>query len=311
MGVADNLRSAVKSMLRPFTDVRGAGRVCGLVNRIFLACGATRTPTANMRDGTRMVVDVRTKTEWFAYYTGRYDDDVVDLIVRLLGNGGHFLDVGGNIGMYAVRVACRTPPNCQAWCFEPVPTNADRILCNAQINNVEQRVLIHRIALSDTNGSVKIVLREDFQTGSATGNASVEISDEIDGKFDTIEADMKPLDEVRAELSMPAIDVIKVDIEGHEDYFFRGASASIERDKPFIFTEINNYFYRNRNASTGGVFKDALPSEYGSFILNTKTSRFEAIAFENLDDLVGVHNVLLLPTSRADQLQQQLPEWSI
>jgi hypothetical protein len=59
-----------------------------------------------MREGTRMRIDLRSQTEWYEFYSGRYDDAAIMLIQKLLSQVNvDFLSVGGNVGLYAVRVA--------------------------------------------------------------------------------------------------------------------------------------------------------------------------------------------------------------
>lgn len=194
-----------------------------------------------MRDGTRMIVDLRCKTERFSLYSGCYDDASINLLRKLLERfDGHFLDVGGNIGMYSVRIATSLDPRRRSLCFEPMPSNADRILDNARLNDVADRVDIHRIALSDTNGQAELVLRDDFVMGSKTGNASIAISSETDLAFRRITVAMKRFDDLLNGLPEGACRVAKVDIEGHEDYFLRGASGWLRRDRPVILLEVNN-----------------------------------------------------------------------
>ncbi|MDR9447444.1 MAG: FkbM family methyltransferase [Balneolaceae bacterium] len=136
-----------------------------------------------MRDGTRMRIDLRSQTEWWAFYSGHYDDAAINLLRNLLSSvGGNFLDVGANIGMYGIRVVAGLA-NTHSLCFEPMPKNAARILENAALNDLEDRVQIQQVGLSDTEGPAQLVLREDFEMGSVTGNASIAISQVADGDF--------------------------------------------------------------------------------------------------------------------------------
>src|SRR6056297_4308841 len=87
-------------------------------------------------------------------------------------------------------------PGAAAYASSPCPDNAARIRENAQLNVVEDSVEVHPVALSDAEGEAELVLREDFQMGSATGNASVAISDDADGRFRKIPVPMRRFDDV-------------------------------------------------------------------------------------------------------------------
>ena len=142
------LQRAYVHAVRPLHGVRGVGRLSRLVNKVFLKSGVPPIQTGRMRDRTLMRLDLRSQTEWYAFYSGRYDDATIALICRLLTNsGGNFLDVGGNIGMYVIRVAANLDAVQRILCFEPVPENARRIRENLRLNNLKQKVEVFEVAL--------------------------------------------------------------------------------------------------------------------------------------------------------------------
>ena len=128
MRFAEGLRARFVLAVRPISDVRGAGRVSRRINRAFLNSGAPPIQIAQMRDGTAMRLDLRSQTEWWAFYSGHYDDAAINLLRNLLSQvGGNFLDVGANIGMCGIRVVAGLASR-HSLCFEPMPKNAARIL---------------------------------------------------------------------------------------------------------------------------------------------------------------------------------------
>lgn len=307
MNAAERLQAGFVRAVRPFSDVRGAGRACRLINRRFLKAGVPPVQIGQMRDGTRMRLDLRSQTEWYAFYSGHYDDASIALIRKLLMQlDGDFLDVGGNIGMYAVRVAKGLDAEQRSLCFEPMPDNAARIRENARLNAIEDRVEVQQIALSDAEGETELVLREDFEMGSATGNASIAISEDADGRFRKIPVPTRRFDDVLAKMGKVKFPVAKVDIEGHEDFFLRGATEWLHRDRPIILTEINNWFYEKRGTTSSAVFAPSLPEGYETALLREhgKTSRLEACPIDALAGLRGVETCLMYPPERQDDVQQ-------
>jgi FkbM family methyltransferase len=256
-----------------------------------------------MRDGSIMWVDIRSYTEWYALWSGQYDEASIRLLTKLLATlGGQFLDVGGNIGMYAVRVSRLS--GLKTICFEPMPRNAERIRQNAYSNGVEQDLEVLEIALSDHEGTADLVLREDFEAGSQTGNASIAISSEADGRFDQITVPVMCFDNfisARGDANFP---VAKVDIEGHEDFFLRGAQQWLCRDRPVILTEINNWFYLKRGTTTSAVFRASLPADYRAVIVSNQFGKFslEDIDLEELAEMQGLHNCLLYPPEKREKI---------
>lgn len=283
--------------------------MCNFINRQFLTTGAPPVQVVRMRDGTRMLLDLRSRTEWYSFYSGRYDDAAIALIRKLLLRlEGHFLDVGGNVGMYAVRVATGLSDGRRSVCFEPMPDNAERIRENARLNSVEDRVEVHEIALSDTNGETELVLREDFELGSATGNASIAISEVADGHYKKINVRMRPFDDVLAGMGDISFPVAKVDIEGHEDFFLRGARNWFHRDRPIILTEINNWYFEQRGASSSKLFAQLLPDKYEIVLLQEHGAdcSLKACKIDDLSTLGMLETCLLIPSEQRKNL-----DWAV
>ena len=196
--------------------------------------------------------------------------------------------------MYAVRIACAIP-NATVHVAEPVPSNADRIEENATLNNVSGRIKLIRMALSNREGEVNITLREDFERGSNTGNASVAISDDADGQFEMIKVRAACFDAVQQTQAINDVHVMKIDIEGHEDLFFEGARDWLLSMKPFIFTEINQWYYEKRGTTAGVAFRRTLPSDYNAYLMRRDDKQIIFSHIVDIDNLKGMKNALLAP----------------
>lgn len=307
MSLAESIQGAFVRAFRPVSDMRGAGRICRKLNHAFLKAGVSPIQVTTMRDGTRMRLDLRAQTEWHSFYSGRYDDAAITLIHKLLERiEGDFLDVGGNIGMYAVRVANRLNAEQRAVCFEPMPDNVARIRENIELNGFARRVEVHEIALSDAEGEAELVLREDFEMGSGTGNASIAISEDADARFRKIRVPMRRFDDLLAEKAWwGAFPVVKVDIEGHEDFFLRGAAGWLHRDRPIVLTEINNWFYKKRGTTSSIVFGGSIPDNYELALLRTRgtTCSLEPCLIGDLADLRQIETCLIYPLERQADVQ--------
>lgn len=288
----------VTTAIRPVSRVRGVGRICQKLNRAFLQAGVAPIQTAKMRDGTHMLVDLRSQTEWHSFYTGCYDDVVIDLIITLLSRlEGGFLDVGGNIGMYAVRVAARLGARRRVVCFEPMPQNANRIRENVALNQVSHSVEVYELALSDSEREDELVLREDFESGSGTGNASLWISDNADRGFQRIAVPVTTLDNFAKTMSLKDFPVMKVDIEGHEDCFLRGAGKWLQSQRPIIFTEINRWFFQQKGSQLSKAFRGCMPEGYclARLCSNMFSRSLKYFSVTDLDKSQYVPTVILYP----------------
>jgi hypothetical protein len=99
-------------------SVRRRWRRPGLFNRTMLLVGVRRSPS---------LLDLRSGSEWLAYYTGEFDTGRVRAAQALLQQkpGGIVVDAGANIGLWTVPLAFEASrTSACVLAFEPVPYNA-------------------------------------------------------------------------------------------------------------------------------------------------------------------------------------------
>ncbi|TWT31534.1 FkbM family methyltransferase [Blastopirellula retiformator] len=293
-----NATAACAHCLPPF---RGLGTLCNKINSLTLGMGADSLATAKMRDGTTLLVDLTTRTEKWAFYSGQYDGDLISMIVSLLDHDSYFLDVGGNIGFYTVAVASSYRAHKgegRVIAFEPFASNYQRLESNAQRNALEDYCELYNVGLSDERKECEITLREDFEGGSETGNAAIPVGDEKDKNFRRAPIMLEMLDAFWQEHQYQdrKIDVIKVDIEGHEDYFFRGARTVIEAQRPTILMEVNKPYYQAREVELDSLFLPLIPPDYVLF----RPLGSGWTTLQSLHDCQALDNALLVPREKLD-----------
>lgn len=145
---------------------------------------------------------------------------------------GLFLDVGANNGLYSI-LATISRPEASAIAFEPYPPVLQVLHENLAVNGLTPRVRVMEVALSDAAGSAPLFLPDQ-----AHGLLETSCSLEVDFKPDSNEhaaVVTARLDDI--ELG-GKVSLIKVDIEGHEAAFFRGARRTLHEHRPVIFAEM-------------------------------------------------------------------------
>lgn len=229
---------------------RGRGRLLWSLNSLLLRRADVSSPAvAQMRPGHRMLVDLRSKTEFHAYYTGEYDAENLRAVSALAEPDWVALDIGANIGFHAVPLALTLRSlggQGKLYCFEPVPSNRERLEQNLALNGAREACEIYGFGLSNAPGEAQITLREDFEFGSTTGNAALVISDGLDAQFRTLTVVLKRLDDWVEEQALSRLDFIKIDVEGHEDLVFEGGLKTLARFRPVLLAEMNNSYFQRR-----------------------------------------------------------------
>lgn len=210
-----------------------------------------------MRLGHKMLVDLRSDTEFHAYYLGDFDTRAIGSALRLIRPDSTVLDVGANIGFWSIPLANHLKGQGCLHAFEPVPANFRRLTENVRRNHLEGTAHLHESGLSDQNRSLQISLREDFANGAETGNAAIVVDSE-DLLFECTEIQVNRLDDIFGSLGVNRIDFIKADIEGHEDRFLGGAVNLIRRFRPILYVEINKAYYQRQGRDAAAVFEEWL-----------------------------------------------------
>ena len=157
----------------------------------------------------------------------------------------------------------------------------------------------YEVALGDSESTVAMV-RESAH-GATSGNAVLrnDASDGhsgVVGSSETLAARMTTLDRLMETEALPEPDVVKVDVEGSEVLFLRGAMATVERARPVIVGEFN----RGYMPLFGHTFLDAAallaPLGYRTFSFLSADSVVEREPF------VGLGDVLLVPDEKVGDL---------
>ena len=140
------------------------------------------------------------------------------------------LDVGGFIAD-SVLLFRTLFPNNTIYSFEAAQTNFEYAKATLQLNSVSN-VILEKLALGEEKG--ELYINEFNSSGSVTSNNKENSQAEI--------CKSTTLDDYVQEHALQHIGLIKVDIEGSEQSFLRGALSVIKRDRPVLLLSIyHNY----------------------------------------------------------------------
>jgi FkbM family methyltransferase len=134
------------------------------------------------------------------------------LLLHFLRSNDLFLDIGANIGCYAILAS----GGCGAatCAFEPDPNTVNSLKRNIEVNSLQSLITVHDIALGSRDCSVP------FTVGFDTVNRVASSSD-----LNVRMVRQRPLDSVIKGRS-PAM--IKLDVEGYEEEVMAGANKTLE-----------------------------------------------------------------------------------
>ena len=159
------------------------------------------------------------------------------------------VDVGAYSGSYSLR-ALEYYPNCSVIAFEPSSENY--ILCQGNMpSGVSSRITILRAAVSSKPGQLDLNLTS-YGPSHSIEPQSIEHQRENPHVFET---GKETVQVVTLDLSLPSesiIDVLKIDVEGHELNVLHGACDVLARTR-YLIIEIS--LARDASIADQNVFK--------------------------------------------------------
>jgi FkbM family methyltransferase len=213
-----------------------------VINKLFKPKKGVITHTTPW--GNKMEIDVNETIGNAIYSTRIYDLALSETLWRLIEPGNFVLDIGANIGYVSSLCSFKTGVNGKVWSFEPNPLIVKRLIKNIEYSNFKN-IKLFPFALSDKNKEGFLEIPEIFSF-----NQGVAFVGSGENKSNAIKIDLKKLDDVVPLDTI--IDVLKIDVEGHELSVFKGAENLINKKL------IANIIYEDH---------DPYPSDIAKFLL--------------------------------------------
>jgi FkbM family methyltransferase len=196
--------------------------------------------------------------------------------------GGVVLDIGANLGEWAVPLAKAVGAAGRVLCCEPNPPVAAALAATLTINNLPQAAVVPvAISAADGDGYLAIDAADSGQSRLTDHGLSVWL---------------RSLDSLVAEHRLERIDLIKIDVEGHEAAVLDGAAQTLDRLHPAVIFESGHETAEERRRIAGrldacGYDIVAVLHHYGALICTLGDYR----AAEKACTGAEARNVLALP----------------
>jgi FkbM family methyltransferase len=188
-----------------------------------------RALTTRIKDGRAFIVDLTTGMEETVFFLGEYERAISEITSKLISQGDTCFDVGANFGWYTTLMSMCSGKNGEVHAFEPVPKSFLGLSRNCDLLPYLQNVRINNAALGDRQDTVHI---NQFD-GLPSGHASLAAKSER--RASSFECSMITLDSYLEEKNIGDVAFVKVDIEGAEMMFLKGANQLFKQAVPPIF----------------------------------------------------------------------------
>ncbi len=234
-------------------DTRSTSRIPRPVRQVF-----SRVIKRLITSGDAYVIDLdgepfylpRTQDSWAEYGSRSHEQYTADLWRKCVKPGATVVDIGAQVGYFAVMAGSRVRPGGQVFAFEPVPRNLDVLRRNISARSLDGVVQPVDKAVSNEPGTIEMVIYRDSDSHGMHAVPGAVIEARVSVECVTLDSF----------LNGAKVDVIKLDIEGHDERALRGMSRTISGSTPLVlFAELAPAYLRRAGTD---------PREYVELIRN-------------------------------------------
>ena len=154
-------------------------------------------------------------------------------VLAFLRPGSVVIDVGASLGEWTLPFARAVGPAGRVIAIEPAPRGAAALASTLAANALHQAEIV-RCAIGDHDGTVEFAV--PVVTSARTDTGTARIGPACTG-HDALQVSLRSLDSLAAEHDLARIDLIKIDVEGHERQVLDGAAAVLSRNRPVLVIE--------------------------------------------------------------------------
>lgn len=224
--------------------------------RKYIAASLDRSRSVHQvrvrRGGIEFELDLGEEIEVWIFLSGWWEKRDFKAALANLRDSQVVLDVGANVGLFALHAARAVGSRGRVYAFEPNPSTHRRLVRNVKINALTN-LEVRRTALGDRNGDADLFLPKPGVAGGATLLQGWRDIVDQEAPWDTnapgedvLPVRLSTLDRFCEEHGVEQIDYVKIDVEGAEPAVLLGGERTIRRHRPSLLVECN------RSALTAG-----------------------------------------------------------
>ena len=196
------------------------------------------------RGGVNWSLDLREGIDFAIYLTGYFEPRTVAAYRRILAPGRVAVDIGANMGAHTLHLSGCVGRDGRVLAFEPTAEAYCRLARNIAINpelgrriDAMQTMLV---ATPDTAPEPTVYASWPLRSPSDAHDLHLGVALSTEG------ANISTLDDAVAAAGLDRVDLIKLDVDGHELDVLRGARTILKQHHPAIVMELSPYTIEER-----------------------------------------------------------------
>lgn len=212
-------------------NIKGSGLIGNIIAKIILPKPNNEVVIKTKHD-FELYIDpkVGSGVEKCLYNYGTYEYGILKLMEYILGKGDIFIDVGANIGLMSIHASKIVGDTGKVYSFEAHPNTAKILQRNVELNDATNVEILQQ-ALGSEKSTGKIYSNLHINRGGASL-----LKPEIDSEC--FDVDIIRFDDFYNAFYLPAIKLVKMDIEGFELEALKGFGDVLKsRNAPVLIIE--------------------------------------------------------------------------
>ncbi len=199
-----------------------------------------------IQKGVYLYVNAQDHIQSSIFWYGFYEKEVIQLWQSLIGPDSIVVDIGANVGYYTV-IAAHKATKGRVFSFEPFPKLYRQLQQNISAARL-QNVTALPFAAGLQHGQQPF-----FVSGpDNTGMSGLTPAENYSGVTETVT--VVSLDEWAAGIQLPAIDFIKMDIEGAEAMALQSMKEIMHKYRPVLFVEVRAHLLKSFGQTVEGIY---------------------------------------------------------
>jgi FkbM family methyltransferase len=183
------------------------------------------------------------------FLTGNFEPNELTWLSETLTEGMTMIDIGAHMGMYTLTASKLVGESGIVVALEPSTREFQRLTFHVTLNDL-RNVRCLQVAASSACGEAALKIAWEWNSGHNTFgeffNPAVEMTREERVPMQTVDA-------LVAAQRLQRVDVIKIDVEGHELQVLAGTVETLTRFRPRVLIEVCEETLRRQGASAEAV----------------------------------------------------------
>lgn len=208
---------------------------------------------------------------------GVHEYNSTEEVKRIITPGMKILEIGANIGYYALIEATRAGNSGQLYAIEPSPTNFEALKKNLELNGIRNAYL-HQAAFGEKRGKATFYVYDRSNLSSFIKRTDMGMA------CTEVEVEILTLDDF---LQGKEVDFVRMDVEGYEREILRGAEQAFASGKKpkYFFIEVHSDLLHKKGSSCKEILE--LLGGYGYDIKKSFWRGKDSVSVSSMEALMN------------------------